>query len=209
MLRFKELKWRYYKGLAFLGLLVSLSALFAFNLEFTFFLGQKVPHRRTSWGSRPPASSEGILGSAGALLLLLPMLAASIMVLSRFSFVLFADWWLTALGERWSRSRERRALNRELMDKEPRVAEPGAPVIKPMPVSIPPSVSVTKKEKKRDNEKAAPLQETFEFVKDDGNYRTPPLTLLDPLPGNDAQSGQGRADHERPAVGEKTQGLRR
>ena len=43
LLRFKEFSWRYYKGIAFLGLLVSLSALFAFNMEFTLFLGQRVP----------------------------------------------------------------------------------------------------------------------------------------------------------------------
>jgi len=179
LLRFKELRWRYYKGVAFFGLLVSLAALFAFwDKTHTLFLGQEV-----STGGLFGIGTAGVLkrnlGTAGALLLLLPMLAASIMVLSRFSFVLFADWWLSALGEKWTRFRTRRVLNRELMEKEPRVAEPGAPLIKPLPVSIPLSVSVTKKEKKRDNEKAAPLQEAFEFVKDDGNYRTPSLTLLD------------------------------
>jgi len=181
MLRFKEFKWRYYKGLAFLGLLVSLSALFAFNLEFTLFLGQKVP-TGGAMGFKTADLLRRYLGISGALLLLLPMLAASIMVLSRFSFVLFADWWFNALGERWSRFRERRALNRELMDKEPKSVEHGAPVIKPLPVAVSPSVNIVKKEKKRESEKTAPLQETFDFVKDDGNYRTPSLSLLDAPP---------------------------
>ena len=110
------------------------------------------------------------------------MLAASIMVLSRFSFVLFADWWLGSLGEKWGRFRERRALNRELLDKDPKPAEQGGPIIKPLQPSAPPSVTVAKKEKKRESEKTAPLQEAFDFVRDDGNYRTPPLSLLDAPP---------------------------
>ncbi len=181
LLRFKEFNWRYYKGIAFLGLLVSLSALFAFNLEFTVFLGQKVPTGGFT-GFKTAELLRKYLGITGALLLLLPMLAASIMVLSRFSFVLFADWWLGSLGEKWGRFRERRALNRELLDREPRPVEQGVPIIKPLPPPIPPSVTVSKKEKKRDSEKTAPLQEAFDFVRDDGNYRTPPLSLLDAPP---------------------------
>jgi len=177
LLRFKEFNWRYYKGIAYLGLLVSLSALFAFNIEFTVFLGQKVA-TGGAVGSTIVELLKKYLGITGALLLLLPMLVASIMVLSRFSFMLFADWWLGSLGEKWERFRERRALQRELLDKEPKPAEQGAPLIKPLPPPIVPA----KKEKKRDTEKAAPQQEMFDFVKDDGNYRTPPLSLLDAPP---------------------------
>ena len=181
LLRFKEVNWRYYKGIAFLGLLVSLSALFAFNREFTVFLGQRVP-TGGFMGFKTADLLRKYLGITGALLLLLPMLAASIMVLSRFSFVLFADWWLGALGEKWGRFRERRALNRELLDKDPKPAEQGGPIIKPLQPSAPPSAIAVKKEKKRDSEKTAPLQEAFDFVRDDGNYRTPPLSLLDAPP---------------------------
>jgi DNA segregation ATPase FtsK/SpoIIIE, S-DNA-T family len=131
LLRFKEFNWRYYKGIAFLGLLVSVSALFAFNLEFTVFLGQKVPTGGIV-GFKTTDLLRKYLGISGALLLLLPMLVASIMVLSRFSLVLFADWWIGSLGEKWGRFRERRALNRELFDKEPKIQEQGVPVIKPM-----------------------------------------------------------------------------
>jgi S-DNA-T family DNA segregation ATPase FtsK/SpoIIIE len=181
LLRFKEFNWRYYKGIAYLGLLLSLSALFAFNLEFTVFFGQRVPTGGFV-GFKTAELLRRYLGISGALLLLLPMLAASIMVLSRFSLVLFADWWIGSLGEKWSRFRERRALNRELLDREPKPVEQGGPLIKPLPPPIPPSVTVTKKEKKRESEKTLPLQETFDFVRDDGNYRTPPLSLLDVPP---------------------------
>jgi S-DNA-T family DNA segregation ATPase FtsK/SpoIIIE len=181
LLRFKELKWRYYKGVAFTGLLVSLSALFAFNLEFTEFFGQRVP-TGGAMGYKTAELLKGWLGVPGALLLLLPMLAASIMVLSRFSFVLFADWWLATLGEKWNRHRERRALNREMLAKEPKAAGAGAPVIKPALVTPPASPPAQAKERQREKEKTKPVQETFDFVKSDGSYRTPPLSLLDDPP---------------------------
>ncbi|MFZ3208694.1 MAG: DNA translocase FtsK 4TM domain-containing protein [Geobacteraceae bacterium] len=180
-LRFKEVRWRYYKWLAFLGLLVSLSALFAFNLEFTIFLGQKVPTGGVL-GFEAAELLKTFLGKPGALLLLLPMLAASIMVLSRFSFVLYADWWITAIGDKWVRSREQRALNRETLARENRLAEPGEPVIKAAPVNTPLSPTAIRKEQKREAGKALPIQETFEFIRSDGNYQTPPLSLLDAPP---------------------------
>jgi len=184
LLRFKEFNWRYYKGIAFLGLLVSLSALFAFNKEDTVFLGQRVS-TGGFMGFKTAELLRKYLGITGSLLLLIPMLAASIMVLSRFSFVLFADWWLGTLGEKWGRFRERRALNRELLDREPRPADQSALIIKPLQPPAPPSVAVAKKEKKRDSEKGTALQETFDFVRDDGNYRTPPLSLLDAPPATE------------------------
>jgi len=183
-LRFKEVKWRGYKWFAYAGLVVSLSSLFAFSLEFTELFGQRVP-TGGAIGYQTAVLLRGFLGIPGALLLLLPMLAASIMVLSRFSFVLFADWWLGTLGAKWARFWERRALNRELMEKEPKPAEAGSPVIKPLPVHVPVPPPLLKKEKKKDEEKVKPVQETFEFVKSDGAYQTPPLSLLDTPPATE------------------------
>ncbi len=180
LLRFKELRWRYYKGLAFLGLLLAMASLFAFQLEKISLLGQMVPTGGL-FGSGIAKMLKDFLGIPGALLVLLPMLAASIMVLSRFSFVLFADWWINTLGDRWERFRERRALNRELLDKEPRSSEGAAPVIKPLPVTTP-AFSPAKKEKRQEREKTKAVQETFDFIKSDGNYQTPPLSLLDSPP---------------------------
>jgi S-DNA-T family DNA segregation ATPase FtsK/SpoIIIE len=181
LLRFKELRWRYYKGLAFLGLLLSLAALFSFQLEKIILIGQMVPTGGL-FGSGIAKMLKDFLGITGALLVILPMLAASIMVLSRFSFVLFADWWINTLGDRWERFRERRALNRELLDKEPRSAESTAPLIKPLPVTTPVFPPPGKKEKRQEREKTKPVQETFDFIKSDGNYQTPPLSLLDSPP---------------------------
>jgi len=181
MLRFKEIRWKAHKFGAFLGLLVAESALFAFNIEFTDLLGQRVP-TGGAVGYKSVELLKSYLGVSGALLLLLPMLAASIMILSRFSFILYADWWINILGDKWMRYREKKALNRELLDKEPKPAGTAPVVIKPLPVTMPVPEKKKEKEKKRESEKSAPVQEAFEFIKADGSYRTPPLSLLDAPP---------------------------
>jgi S-DNA-T family DNA segregation ATPase FtsK/SpoIIIE len=185
-------RWKPYKIVGFGLLLAALSGLFAFNLQFTEFLSQKVPTGGFIGYQSAELLKRGF-GKVGALLILLPMLAASAMLLSRFSFVLFASWWVRALGDRWSLYRQRKELNRELLEKSPakekgkdEAAEkpkPHAPpIIRPAAVAPPVAAPVAKKEKKKDEKKGAPVQEAFEFLKADGNYRTPPLSLLDPIP---------------------------
>jgi S-DNA-T family DNA segregation ATPase FtsK/SpoIIIE len=190
LLRFKELKWRNYKGIAFLVFLVSLATLFAFNLETTTFLGQKISTGGLV-GIEIAKALKALLGIPGALLLIMPVLAVSIMVLSRFSFILFAGWSLGALKSRWANYREKQALNRQLLDKNEPARGHSAPQIRPAAVTIPPPAPVQKKEKKRDDSKAAPIQEAFEFARTEGNYRTPPLSLLDTPP-----AARQQHDHE-------------
>ncbi|MEA5114117.1 MAG: DNA translocase FtsK 4TM domain-containing protein [Geobacteraceae bacterium] len=181
LLRFKELRWRGYKGVAFLVFLISLATLFAFDIETTSFLGQNV-QTGGAIGFKTATLLKTYLGIPGALLLVLPVLAASVMVLSRFSFVLFAGWGFAALKSRWVNYREKQALNRELRDRNvPGVAKP-SPQIRPATVTLPPPLPVARKEKKKDDAKAAPVQESFEFAKAEGPYRTPPVSLLDTPP---------------------------
>jgi S-DNA-T family DNA segregation ATPase FtsK/SpoIIIE len=181
LLRFKELKWRTYKGIGFLVFLVSLSTLFAFDLETTSLFGQKV-QTGGAIGFNAANLLKSFLGIPGALLLLLPVLAISVMVLSRFSFVLFAGWGIASLKSRWANYREKQELNRQLRDKnEPGVERP-SPRILPPTVTLPPPSPVMKKEKKRDEAKSAPVQESFEFARTEGPYHTPPMSLLDTPP---------------------------
>ena len=181
-LRFKEFRWRAYKIAAFTGLLVTLSAIFAFNLEFTALFGQRIP-TGGGIGFKTAEIMKRYLGIPGAILLLLPMLAASIMVLSRFSFILYADWWINALGDRWRRSQEKKSLNRALAGNEDKNSGSSAPVIKPLQASIPVmSALPTKKEKKKESDKLKPVQETFDFINSDGDFLTPPFSLLENPP---------------------------
>jgi len=184
-LRFKEFRWKAYKIAAFAGMLVTISAIFAFNIEFTQLFGQRVP-TGGGIGFKAAELLKRYLGAPGAILLLLPMLAASVMVLSRFSFILYADWWINAAGDRWNRWQEKKALNRSLGSREVKSSEPGAPVIKPLSVSIPVITALpTKKEKKKESDKFKPVQETFDFIETDGSFMTPPLSLLDTPPATE------------------------
>ncbi len=186
-LRFKEFRWRAYKIVAFIGLLVTLATFFAFNIQFTELLGQRVP-TGGAIGYKTADLLKRYLGVPGALLLLLPMLAAAIMVLSRFSFVLYADWWINAMGDRLSRWREKRMLNRALRahdDGKKSATEKSEPVIKPLQVTVPAMPPLPKKEKKKEEEKLKPVQETFDFIRSDGDFKTPPLSLLDNPPASE------------------------
>ncbi len=191
LLRFKEPRLRFYKVAAFCGLLFSCAALFAFNLESTSLLGQQVP-TGGAVGALAVRFLRGAAGTTGALLVLLPLLAASIMVLSGFSFVLFASWWLETIRHKWTAWRKRQAHLKEEKDRENAFAEgkpapvAAGPLIKPhAPPPAPPKPSFFKKEKKRDEAKDKPIQESFDFAKQEEGFHTPPLSLLDTPPATE------------------------
>jgi S-DNA-T family DNA segregation ATPase FtsK/SpoIIIE len=187
LLRFKEPRLRFYKVAAFCGLIFSLAALFAFSLESTSFLGQQVPTGGLI-GRGAVQFLRGSMNAFGALLVLLPLLAASIMILSGFSFVLFASWWLENLRTKWAARQERSTYAREEREREQSLAE-GKPLPASGPViktSAPPAASTRpnffKKEKKKESAKDKPVQESFDFIKQEGDFVTPPLSLLDSPP---------------------------
>ncbi len=187
------IRWRRYKVVGFMLLLLSISGLFAFFHQMTEFLGQRV-QTGGFVGFQGASLLQRAFGKIGAMLLLLSMLAASAMLLSRFSFVLFANWWMTALKDSWEKSKQRRALARELASEKEKDEKPrqhAAPVIKPAVVPPPVPAPVAKKEKKRDEKKSEPVQEAFDFIKAEGDFKTPPLSLLDPPP-----EGAKRQDKE-------------
>jgi S-DNA-T family DNA segregation ATPase FtsK/SpoIIIE len=182
LLRFKAVLWKWYKFVAFLGLLIALAALFGFNFEKTSFLGQTVPTGGL-FGFGLGGILKRFLGAPGALLLILPVLAACIMVLSQFSFTLYADWWFDAFRQKWRRRQNLAALKKEAEADGPL---PGAPPpIKTASAPAPLSDSLIRKEKKKEKGKDAPVQEAFDFIKSEGDYTTPPLSLLDVPPAMD------------------------
>lgn len=200
LLRFKELRLRGYKLAAFSGLIFSLSALFAFNFESTTLFGQQVP----TGGLIGRGTAQFLrhnLNAFGALLVLLPLLAASIMILCRFSFMLFAGWWLETMRQKWTAWQERQAHRKGEQERDKALAagKPvpnSGPVIKPQaPPPPPPKPNFFKKEKKKEAAKDKPVQETFDFITQEEGFHTPPLSLLDPPPVSDR-----RVDKEALAV---------
>ncbi|QEM69806.1 DNA translocase FtsK [Geobacter sp. FeAm09] len=189
LFRFKEIRLRSYKLLAFFGLMFTLAVLFAFFRDRTMFLGQQVP-TGGAVGVVAARLLRGTVGVTGSMLVLLPLLAASVMILSRFSFVLFAGWWLETLRHKWLAWQERRAhglkeRQREKAKQEgmPVAAAAAGPVIKPAtPPPAPANVFKKEKARKKEAEKSASVQESFEFIKSDGDFLTPPFSLLDNPP---------------------------
>jgi S-DNA-T family DNA segregation ATPase FtsK/SpoIIIE len=192
LFRFKEIRLRSYKLAAAFGLFFSLATLFAFFRDKTFLFGQQV----ATGGAVGVVVSRGLKGSVGvtgALLLLLPLLAASIMILSKFSFILFAGWWLENFKHKWAAWQERRARDRDEQNRVkakqgglPAAAATGGPVIKPLAPPPPrPNLIKKEKDKKKEDAKTAAVQETFEFIKAEGDFHTPPFSLLDVPPATE------------------------
>jgi DNA segregation ATPase FtsK/SpoIIIE, S-DNA-T family len=186
LLLFKEVRLRSYKLLAALGLIFSLSTLFAFFRDTVVLFGQQVS-TGGAVGVITARFLKGSVGAIGTLLLLLSLLAATIMILSHFSFVLFAGWWLETLKLKWVAWRERRTHLRQEQQREKSKQEGipapmtsgSGPVIKPATPPPAPNIFKKSKDRKKEAEKSAAVQETFEFLKADGDFRTPPFSLLD------------------------------
>ena len=185
LFRFKEIRLRSYKALAAFGLIFSMSSILAFFRETVVVFGQQVPVGGAI-GLTISRFLKGAVGTTGSFIILLPLLAASIMVLSHFSFVLFAGWWLEFLKHKWKVWKEQRARRREEQEREKAkqqglpVPEPrySGPLIKP---AAPPMPNLFKKGKaqKKEAEKNTAKQESFEFIKNTEEFRTPPFSLLD------------------------------
>ncbi len=192
LFRFKEIRLRSYKLAAAFGLLFSLATLFAFFRDKTELFGQQVA-TGGAVGVVVSRALKGTVGVTGALLLLLPLLAASIMILSKFSFILFAGWWLENFKHKWAAWQERRAKDRAeqsrakaKQDGLPAAAAASGPVIKPLTPPPPrPNLIKKEKDKKKEDAKTAGVQETFEFIKAEGDFHTPPFSLLDVPPATE------------------------
>jgi S-DNA-T family DNA segregation ATPase FtsK/SpoIIIE len=192
LFRFKEIRLRSYKLLASFGLLFSLSTLFAFFRDTTSLFGQQVQTGGLV-GKVSATFLKSAVGPYGALLLLLPLLAASIMILSKFSFVLFAGWWLDNFKHKWAAWQERRAKDRDEQNRVkakhdglPVAAAANGPVIKPLaPPPQRPNIFKKEKDKKKEDAKTAAVQESFEFIKAEGDFHTPPFSLLDVPPATE------------------------
>ena len=189
LFRFKEIRLRSYKLAAAFVLLFSLATLLAFFRDKIIVFDQVVA-TGGAVGVLMSRALKSTVGVTGGLLLLLPLLAASIMILSKFSFILFAGWWLENFKHKWAAWRKRSAQSRDEQNRAkakqeglPTAAAASGPVIKPMAPPPPrPNILKKEKEKKKEDSKTAAVQETFEFIKAEGDFHTPPFSLLDVPP---------------------------
>jgi S-DNA-T family DNA segregation ATPase FtsK/SpoIIIE len=176
LLKFRDLHVRPYKVGAFILLLLSLDGLFALHISAFNFLGEKILRSGGAIGAIIGGVLEKYLNTSGATIFLLVFLLVAIMLVARFSIVLFLEGVLARLAEFLEKRREARATRKRQKAKEKGLKiETALKVTPPEPLKkAPPKVTVKKKSKK-DIEG----QEAFDFLEPSGTYHMPQLSLLD------------------------------
>ena len=178
LLKFRDLHPRWYKLLAFGGLLVTLAGLIALKVDAVSFFGQTVVRGGGVVGHFVAMTLKGWFNTIGAALFLFIGLVVSVITVGRFSLVLFLEGLFGRASDRLERLREARAARREFTEpgakKEKVVIRPPEP--RPAEAAAPQIVERKAKGRKGQEE---PVQEAFEFLRPASGYRFPPLSLLD------------------------------
>ncbi|MDT8441394.1 MAG: DNA translocase FtsK 4TM domain-containing protein [Desulfuromonadales bacterium] len=174
LLKFRDLHPRLYKAFAFLVMLISLSGLISLRLDNVSLFGQSLSRAGGFFGFVLADTLSGWFNLAGAAIVLLVFFAVSVMLVSRFSLVLFlegvAERCATALERRREARRARKLAREEARSKEPVIRTP-----QPQPAKPAAAVKPLKQGKKKKDVN----QEAFDFLEPGGTYHQPPLSLLD------------------------------
>jgi len=177
LLKFRDVKVRAYKAATFGVLLFALDGLLALRLHRVAPFGQAVNEAGGAVGRILADGLAGYFNGVGAGLILCVLFLVSLMLVSRFSMVLFLEGIFSRLGGWLDRRREARAATREQAAREKGERLSAAPVIvQPRPAPAPPAPKAAAKKQKKGNETA---QEAFDFLEPSGTYHKPPLSLLD------------------------------
>ncbi len=179
LLKFRDIKVRFHKGLAFFGLILSLSGLVALFPREVTFLGEEI---RQAGGGVGYILAQKLLipwlNLTGAAVFLSVIFLVSLMLSARFSMVLFLEGVLDRFAANLERRREARLAKREQKARENGERDLiAAPVMVPAPEpkKIPLSLPGGSKKKKKEE---AVAQVAFDFLEPTGTYHMPPLGLL-------------------------------
>jgi S-DNA-T family DNA segregation ATPase FtsK/SpoIIIE len=174
LLRFRDVRLKYYKIAAFFVLLFSLDGLLALRLRSVTLSGQKISEAGGAVGRLLADPLISYFNVVGAAIFLLVFFLVSLLLAARFSMVLFLEG---LLGRFAAYLEQRRTLRAELKSRQARAQgdRPSEPVI------VPPEPKYLAPPKPAKKKKAAdPVsQESFEFLELSGTYHKPPLSLLD------------------------------
>ncbi len=176
LLKFRDIKVRPYKAVAFGVFLFSFDGLLSLGLRQVAPFGQKINEAGGAVGRILADGLAGYFNLVGAGLLLGVFFLVSLMLVARFSMVLFLEGLLARLGTWLERRREARAAAREKAAREKGERLSAAPIILPPPPKPQPAPPKAAKKKKKEDEIA---QEAFDFLEPSGTYHKPPLSLLD------------------------------
>lgn len=177
LLKFRDVKVRFYKGAAFFLLLFSLSGLIALRFGPIQLFGQEVSEAGGAIGRLLVATLSSYLNTTGAAIVLSVFFLAAVLLVARFSLVLFLEGLLARFGAYLELLRERRmekSMRRGKAGKQRKQIPPI--VVMPEAVALPAPQAVKKTRSKQSVDAA---QETFAFLEPSGTYHVPTLALLD------------------------------
>jgi S-DNA-T family DNA segregation ATPase FtsK/SpoIIIE len=178
LLKFRDVRFRFYKVGAFVVLLLSLDGLIALRLREVSFFGETVNEAGGGAGRVLADALTGYLNITGAAIFLTVFFLVSLMLAARFSVVLFLEGILGRLGSGLERRRETREARKAKKAKEKGMRIAAAPLIVP-PEPKPAQFMLKPPKAKKKNTAEEIGQETFDFLEPSGTYHRPPLSLLD------------------------------
>ncbi|SHJ30493.1 DNA translocase FtsK [Malonomonas rubra DSM 5091] len=179
-LKFREVHFRLLRLIAFLLLQVTLGGLLALQLSEVKLFGSQIREAGGAIGRILVNLLSSYLNLGGAAIVLLVFFLVSLILSTRFSFVLFVDGFLERFGRRLEQRSEARKVKKELKQKEKKnkpEPEIKAPLILPQEPKQP--VEVKGKKQKKPKGKDEENQEAFAFLEPSGAYHMPGLSLLD------------------------------
>ncbi|TLM65347.1 MAG: DNA translocase FtsK [Deltaproteobacteria bacterium] len=180
LLKFRDLHPRFYKLLAFFGLLATLAGLIALKFDQVEWFGQTIVRGGGVIGDFLADTLKGWFNTIGAALFLVIGLIVSAILVARFSMVLFLEGLFGRASDRLERYREARAARRELEEHDKPDKERGVVIRPPEPRPAMAEVVQLHERKGRGKKgKDEVAQETFDFIPAAGTYHPPPLSLLD------------------------------
>jgi S-DNA-T family DNA segregation ATPase FtsK/SpoIIIE len=185
LLKFRDVRFRFYRCGAFVLLVISLAGLLALRLRVVLLFGQQIQEAGGGVGRLLADHLEAAFNTTGAAIFLSGWLLVALILSARFSMVMFLEELLSRLGGRIDRWRARRLAGKTGRREGDR--EHGSGI----------AISARREsrvlaDKGKNSKKAAKVeekrrQEAFEFLEPNGTYYMPSLSLLDhegegPLP---------------------------
>ncbi|PLX89024.1 MAG: cell division protein FtsK [Desulfuromonas sp.] len=175
-LKFHDLRFRPQRLGAFLVLQLSLAGLLALRLDEIDIFGSTINEAGGAFGRILVNLLSSYLNLSGAAVILGVFFLVSLILLTRFSLVLFLEGLMEQLGRRLELWREKRQARTRKVREQRDPATRTPLIMAPEPKTEP---APTKQKSKKAKNTAQENQETFSFLEPSGTYHRPTSTLLD------------------------------
>jgi S-DNA-T family DNA segregation ATPase FtsK/SpoIIIE len=179
LLKFRDIKVRFYKIGAFLALLLSLDGLIALHFSEIKLFRQTIAEAGGAVGRILADPLVRYFNLTGAFLLLLVFFLVALMLVARFSMVLFLEGILERIGQALERRREKRRALRKKTTRESGLKIDAPPIIIQAENKKFPAITAKPTASKKKIPELPIDQGAFEFLEPSGTYHPPTLSLLD------------------------------